>query len=91
MQIRYFATYREFTGRLTEEVSAPGTVLALLHQLSEVYGAGLRKWLLSQDGTAKGENSIVMVNGRHIEHLNGVDTVLTEDDVVSLFPTVAGG
>ena len=91
MQIRYFATYREITGRRTEEVSAPGTVLALLHRLSEVYGAGLRKWLLSPDGTAKGENSIIMVNGRHIEHLDGVDTVLSEDDVVSLFPTVAGG
>jgi len=91
MLIRYFATYRMITGRLTEEVSAPGTVLVLLHQLSDVYGDELRKWLLSADGTTKGDNSIVLINGRHVEHLNGVDTVLSEDDVVSLFPTVAGG
>jgi molybdopterin synthase sulfur carrier subunit len=91
MQVKYFATFRKMTGRLTEEVSAPGTMLALLTQLSETYGSELRSWLLSPDGTAKGEHSIIMVNGRHIEHLDGVNTVLSENDTVSLFPTVAGG
>ena len=32
-----------------------------------------------------------MVNGRHITHLQGVTTPLTEQDVVALFPVVAGG
>jgi molybdopterin synthase sulfur carrier subunit len=65
--------------------------LVLLTQLSEEYGPELRTWLLSPDGTKKGDNAIVLVNGRHIEHLDGVDTQLTEEDVVSLFPLVAGG
>ena len=91
MLVKYFATYRKITGRQTEEVSAPGTIYALLNQLSEKYGAELRSWLLSADGTTKGENSIVMVNGRHIEHLDGVATALVDSDTVSLFPTVAGG
>jgi len=91
MQIRYFATYRKITGRRTEEVTAPDTMLELLHQLSEAYGDEIRSWLLSADGKEKGENAIILVNGRHIEHLDGVDTMLAANDVVSLFPLVAGG
>ena len=91
MQIRYFATYRTITGRRTEEITAPGSVLALLHLLCVSYGDELCSWLLSPDGTEKGENAIILVNGRHIEHLEGVNTLLCEDDTVSLFPLVAGG
>ncbi|MCL1847907.1 MAG: MoaD family protein [Coriobacteriia bacterium] len=91
MQIRYFANYRTITGRRTEEVAAPATMLALLEQLSTRYGAELRRWLLSADGLAKGENAVILLNGRHIEHLDGVATTLKEEDVVSLFPLVAGG
>lgn len=91
MLVKYFATYRNITRRRTEEVAAPATILALLQRLSDTYGAELRSWLLSPDGTQKGDNAIIMVNGRHIEHLQGVDTPLKEDDTVSLFPLVAGG
>jgi molybdopterin converting factor small subunit len=32
-----------------------------------------------------------MVNGRHIEHLDGVATTLSEQDYVAITPLVAGG
>jgi molybdopterin synthase sulfur carrier subunit len=91
MQIRYFATYRNITGRRTQDVAAPVDVLALLRQVSDEYGDELRSWLLAPDGAEKGQNAIVLVNGRHIEHLDGVRTKLVESDTVSLFPLVAGG
>ena len=34
---------------------------------------------------------IILVNGRNILHLNGVQTPLNPDDVVAVFPMVAGG
>ncbi|HWQ30252.1 MAG TPA: MoaD/ThiS family protein [Negativicutes bacterium] len=33
----------------------------------------------------------MLVNGRHIEHLQGLDTSLAENDEISIFPKVAGG
>ena len=39
----------------------------------------------------KGSDVIILVNGRHIEHLDGVATKLTEDDYVAITPLVAGG
>ena len=36
-------------------------------------------------------NVIIMVNGRHINHLGGISTILTDSDTVQIFPVVAGG
>ncbi len=37
------------------------------------------------------DNIILMVNGRAIQHLEGLETPLKEGDTLSVFPTVAGG
>jgi molybdopterin synthase sulfur carrier subunit len=34
---------------------------------------------------------IILVNGRHIAHCDGVNTKLSNEDEVSIFPVVAGG
>ena len=54
--------------------------------LSETYGDRLREKLLTPDGTELGEEIIILVNGRHVEHLGGIDTKLSPTDVVSIFP-----
>lgn len=73
------------------ELPAPPDVWALLTQLGERYGAPIRKKLFTPDGGDIGEDAIVLVNGRNVHHLRGKDTPLTEVDVVSIFPMVAGG
>lgn len=47
--------------------------------------------LLNDDHTDKGRDAIVLVRGRHIEHLDGVRTPLSEQDYVAVTPLVAGG
>lgn len=34
---------------------------------------------------------IFLVNGRDITHLQGLDTPVGKDDVISLFPPIGGG
>ena len=34
---------------------------------------------------------VVLVNGRHLQHLGGAQTVLNSGDVISLFPPIYGG
>jgi molybdopterin synthase sulfur carrier subunit len=34
---------------------------------------------------------IILLNGRHITHYDGIDTKLAKDDEISIFPVVAGG
>jgi molybdopterin synthase sulfur carrier subunit len=33
----------------------------------------------------------ILNNGRNVHFMNGLDTTLDEDDVIALFPPVAGG
>jgi len=91
MKVRFFATYRDITHVSELEMPAQESVRGLLLLLSERYGPELRNKILSPDRSALGRDAIVLVDGRHICHLNGIDTPLTESSTVAIFPLVAGG
>lgn len=94
MKISFFAYYRdrEYAGckeiEWTEETK---DLRQLLNQLGDRYGAKFRGELLSPDGNAVGEKSIIMINGRRVDFLQGIDTPLKNTDHVLIFPVVAGG
>ena len=90
MLVKFLATYRQITGCKSCDVPAPQDVLALMAELSARWPK-FRNLILSEDGTDKGNDVIILVNGRHIEHLDGIATKLTEDDYVVITPLVAGG
>lgn len=90
MRIRYFATIREYTHELEREWTAPAaTVRELLGALAARYGDRFGRAVLD-----RGELSpivIVLVNGQDVRHQAGIETALRPDDIVSIFPMVAGG
>ena len=90
MLVKFFATYRQITGCKSCDVPAPGNVLTLMEELCGRWPE-FRGLVLNEDGTDKGDDVIIMVNGRHIEHLDGMATKLSEDDYVAVTPLVAGG
>lgn len=49
----------------------------------------LHKVLDESGGMKRG--TLVLVNGKHIHHLDGLDTIVAEGDEVSLFPPGGGG
>ena len=90
MLVKFFATYRQIAGCRSCDIPAPDSVLALMEELSTRWPE-FRSLILNEGGNDKGDDVIIMVNGRHIEHLDGVATPLTEDDYVAITPLVAGG
>jgi len=91
MKVKFFATYREFTRCKEEDITAPSDIWTLLGDLSKRYGAEFEAKLIAPDGLEINCDTIILVNGRNIHHLDGKNTKLTETDMVSLFPVVAGG
>lgn len=90
MKIRFFANIRDITKTKEAEVLAPGNISQLLYLLSEKYGKEMAAKLIGQDGKLH-PDMIILLNGRHIEYVNGEESILTDADTVSLFPRIAGG
>ena len=90
MLVKFLATYRQIANCKSCDMPAPSNVLELMKALCARWPEfdGL---ILNDERTDKGDDVIILVNGRHIEHLNGVATPLTEQDYVVITPLVAGG
>ncbi|MFC2025658.1 ubiquitin-like small modifier protein 1 [Chloroflexota bacterium] len=92
MQVNFYATLREIVGGKTVEFPLPddATVTQLLAILLERYPA-LSEVLLEQDGRLRGHVHL-LVNGRDVQFLeNGMDSVLSPKDTISIFPAIGGG
>lgn len=94
MKVCFYAYYRnkEYAGcKEMEWPGEAGSLRGLLSALAERFGPKFGEELLSPDGNAIGERTIIMVNGRRAEFLDGIDTPLKTTDTVLVFPVVAGG
>ncbi len=91
MVIRYFAFLRDIT-QVSEQTwhNPPERLGDLLLLLSKRYGPGFRAWVFEDDGQLS-HHSIVLVNGRDARDLSGLNTPLTSEDIIAIFPPVAGG
>ncbi len=95
LKVKFFALLRDIT-RVKETVDfTGGTVLELLENLCSHYGKRLAEWIFAPSVVGKKKelsgNVIILVNGRAIEHLAGIETPLKQDDEVAIFPRMAGG
>jgi len=90
MRVKFLAYLRDFTNCAEAEVPPAPTVGDLARALCERYGPQFREKLFMPNGEL-GEEIVIMVNGRHIVHLGGLDAPLRDDDIVQMFPLVTGG
>ena len=90
VKVEFFATLREKVGTAGVEISFNGNnVIDLIAALDEMYG-GILKELMVEGGELR-ELVKIMVNGKDVRGLKGLNTELKERDIVSFFPPVAGG
>ena len=89
MIIKFFAFIRDYTKTKETKMGKCETVEELLKKLCSVYGKRFEEKIFT-DGDLSAE-IIILVNGRHITHYNGIHTKLQEEDEISIFPVVAGG
>ena len=91
MVVRYFADIRTLAGtdRGGADARLRRHVNDLLAVLAAEKGPAFEKRVFP--GGKLSDTMIILVNGRNILHLNGVQTPLKPDDVVAVFPMVAGG
>jgi molybdopterin synthase sulfur carrier subunit len=91
MKVRVFATLRALVGasEVAVDVRPGDTVRRLLGQLAMSYPA-LGERMLDTDGSLT-SSVIVLLNGRNIKFLDGLDSNVEEHDRLAVFPPVGGG
>ncbi|MFH0897554.1 MAG: MoaD/ThiS family protein [Candidatus Bathyarchaeota archaeon] len=93
VRVQYLGPVRVIVNKRAEEVdlSLTATIYELLRTLSSAYGKGFEREVFEDSGGNFRDGLIVTVNGTAAAQLNGLETRLKQDDVVTLLPLFAGG
>jgi molybdopterin synthase sulfur carrier subunit len=74
------------------DIREGGKILDLVKEVSDRVGkAELQKALLDPELNDPRPNNVILVNGREINSLNGLETVLREGDEITVIPLIHGG
>lgn len=91
MEIKVYATLRTIVGG--DKVHFPNvsdiTVGQMLQELFAKYPVLEDKFFDDQNELYPGLH--ILLNGRDIRYINGLETVITADNQVAIFPPVGGG
>ena len=91
MKVKVFATLRMLVN--AKEIDVPGgpgdTIGQVLHRLVEHYPQ-LRSEIFTEDGRLQ-DRVHVFLNGRDVRYLQGLETVIEQEDEIRIFPPVGGG
>ena len=88
--VKLFTSLREIAG--TKETAVEGeNVRQILDELVRTYGDRFYNAIFDEKTGKIRRYYSVLVNGRNVYLLDGLDTKLSEGDTISIFPPVGGG
>jgi molybdopterin synthase sulfur carrier subunit len=92
VEVNYFSNVRALTGEpgSTLELPEGSSVHDMLSIVAARYGDELREYLFTdEDGLHP--HVVVILNGRGVGVLEGLDTTLNDGDRVAILPSIGGG
>jgi MoaD family protein len=92
VEVSYFSNVRALTGESgsTLELEDGSSVRDLLIDVAVRYGDELREYLFTEDSMLH-SHVVVILNGRGVGVLEGLDTTLDTGDRVAILPSIGGG
>jgi len=93
IKIRFFTVLRELTNKREETLNFPKEhvkITEVLKILSEKYGKPFDDYVFEADGGVKGFLQF-LINGTNTATLQGLETQLSDGDVLAVLPPVGGG
>jgi molybdopterin synthase sulfur carrier subunit len=90
--LKFFGSFRELMGkkRIVEEASQSISIRDFISNFVKKREPRLFEKIFSHKGDLA-KNTAILINGINIVHLDYLNTILNNKDVVCVFPVVGGG
>lgn len=91
--VALFASLREIVGKkeIEIEVRENTNVREILELLGKRYAQEVLKRVLDEEQKGLSRNYMILIDGRNIQLLDGLDTKLRGDERITILPPIGGG
>ena len=93
VKVKLLGVFRELSGKsqVTMEFQEAITVRKVVQTLIETLPSGFKEAIIDPELDDPRPNALIIINGKEIGVLHGLQTVLDDDDEMILLPVAHGG
>jgi MoaD family protein len=93
VEVRFFGMYQRLSGkkRFQLKLDEPATVRKVIMKLTETFSSEFKRVLIDSELEDPRPNSLILVGGKEISALQGLETEVKDAEEVVLVPMVHGG
>jgi len=93
VEVKFLGVFRQFSGRnrVLVKLEKPATVGKAIEKLTEAFSSEFRRMLVDPELEDPRPNALVLVNGKEIGVLQGLETEVEDGDEIVLVPVSHGG
>ncbi len=93
VKIKLVGIFRGLSGRkqLLMDLESPSSLIDLVQRLTELFSPEFKRILIDPEFGDPRPNALILLNGKDISVLNGLETKVYDGDEVVLIPVSHGG
>jgi molybdopterin converting factor small subunit len=93
VEVRFFGTFQRLSGKelFQMKLEEPATIRKVIMKLSETFSSEFSRALLDLKLDDPRPNSLILVGGKEISAVQGLETMVKDSEEVVLVPVAHGG
>ena len=93
VEVKFLGVFRQFSGRnrVLVKLEKPATVKKAIEKLTEDLSSAFKRALVDPELEDPRPNALILVNGKEISVLRGLETDVEDGDEIVLVPVSHGG
>ena len=93
VEVKFLGVFRQFSGRnhVLVKLEEPSTVRKVIQKLTEAFSSEFERGLVDPELEDPRPNALILVNGKEINVLQGLETKVKDGDEIVLVPVSPGG